>query len=167
MRRASRIALQRHEASHLLDRGAEANASRIGACMPEPRHRYVDDLRIEFLQVFVAQAVIHRHSRRPIFDEHVRSGYDFLQRRQPFRLFNVQGEALFPSVVFVEIARKVDFRGSLSAARGPNRVWERRAFHLDYLGTHISEEPSTVRPRPDLSHVDNPDSSQGQLKFLC
>ena len=63
-----------HQATHALEDEVVAGARRVGPVLTEPGDRAVDEAGIEWLEVFITQAIALERADFVVFDQHVALG---------------------------------------------------------------------------------------------
>ena len=109
------------------------------------------------LSFLVAQAQPFHDPGGEVFHEDVRFGRQLLGNLQPFRVLEVQGDALLPPVIGEELIR-LPFGGHRHGE--PLRFALARHLHLDDLGPQLAQHRRTMRTRQILRKIQYPDAFQ-------
>ena len=149
LRLALGLAGQVHDAAHALDHQVVAGAMRIGAVLPKPGDRAIDEPRIDLSQALVVESVLLQSVDLEVLDEHIGMRSKPPHQRPPLLRLEIGGDRALAAVGGVEVGGgtlfavlSLDERG----APGARIVAFARALHLDYIGAKVGQQLPGPRP---------------------
>src|SRR5262249_51577500 len=125
------------------------------------RNRYVDEPRIDLLQVLVAEAVLLRRTRAEILAEDVGAGDKFVEDLSPFRCLEVEGDALDTTVVGLEKRAGMTGKNGRDARAAPAIG----GLDLDDLCAKVGHQHVGPRARLRRGAGNDPDAPQRANRF--
>ena len=164
---AAGVPLERDEPAHLLDGRAEAHAARLRSVVTEGGHLHEDDAGVERAQRVVPQAQPLGDAHAPVLDDHICVGDEPLEGAHPLGVAQVEDEATFVAVVFVEVGGAVVRARVVGAGDAADSVGEAGTFDMDDARTHVRQETGREGPRPDLGEVEHADPVEERQRFLA
>ncbi|MNR19231.1 hypothetical protein D3C85_1360110 [compost metagenome] len=111
----------------------------------------VDQLRVDRLQRFIAQAQPIHHARAELLQDDVVVTHQLLDQLHRLRPFQVQGDAAL-------VAVEVGVAGGLAAVVGrqdTHQVGTAGGFHPQHLGAHVGQQQRGERPRQQGGEVED------------
>ena len=161
-RRAVRLAGHAHQPAHPLGKEIIAAAPGIGAILPEPGDRAVDDCRVERGDAGVIEPVLRQAPDLEILHQHVRLCGKAADQSRAFGVGQVdRGGALVAvgAQVIGAFQRIVAAIGQLEERRTPGAgiVAPPGLLHLEHVGAEIGEDLGRPRPGEDPRKVQHPD----------
>ena len=152
-RRAVRHPVHHHHAAEGLDQPVDGRPLAVGARLAEARHRAVDDLGIDLLDVLVAEAQPLDHARPEALHHDMRLGGDLLHHGDAVGRLEVERDRALAAV-------EGDGMGAVVALQLAQRAapvaFQR--LDLDDVGAVQGEQHGGVRPRDALREVENGDA---------
>lgn len=150
------------ETGHALGDDVEPRAVPLGAGLPEPADRAVDDPGVERLRGRVVQAEPAHHAGPEVLDDDVRPRDEIARDGAPVGAGEVQREGPLVAVghrgrVALAVDEGRDAPGFVAGA-GP--------LDLDDVGAVVGEDHRAVRPGQEAGEVDDGHPGQGQHHYL-
>ena len=147
IRPVPRRASDRHQPAHALRDLIEARAAGIGAILAKAGNAGVNQPRIDARQRLVIDAEALFHVRAKILDHHVGFLDQPLERREPLRRLQVDGDAPLVAVQIHEVR---------VVARPAHRLFGiRRRFDLNDVGAPVGKLAHTGRPGAHARQIEH------------
>ena len=115
-------------------------------------HGDVDQVRLDSAKVGFADPKSLADAGAEVLDEHVRRFDQLLDRRQPGRRLDVDGDRALVAIV-VEVGAAHAF---WAGAGAPGMIRPSGRFDLDDVGPLVRQDHRRERTRDDIGHVDDP-----------